>query len=97
MKKYILMSYGFEKPTPEVMTAWGKWFDLIKDKTIDGGGHFAAAKKITKSGSEDLDYNTGSPTGYTIIEAENMAAVEELAQQCPIIDSLVVLEVMAKG
>ena len=27
MKKFVLLHYGFEKPTPEIMAAWGKWFE----------------------------------------------------------------------
>ena len=38
MKKYLLLHYGFEKPTPEIMEAWGAWFGSVADKTIDQGG-----------------------------------------------------------
>jgi hypothetical protein len=27
VKKFVLLHYGFEKPTPEIMAAWGKWFE----------------------------------------------------------------------
>ena len=30
MKKFVLLHYGFEKPTPEIMAAWGKWFEATK-------------------------------------------------------------------
>ena len=28
MKKFMLLHYGFETPTPEIMGAWEKWFLL---------------------------------------------------------------------
>ena len=37
MKKFVFLTYGFEKPTPEIMAAWGKWFESIKDSIIDKG------------------------------------------------------------
>ncbi len=27
VKKFLFLHYGFEKPTPEIMSAWGKWFE----------------------------------------------------------------------
>lgn len=51
MKKFVLLHYGFEKPTPEIMTAWGKWFESMKDKIIDMGGHFSRGREISKTGT----------------------------------------------
>ena len=52
MKKFMLLHVGFEKPTPEIMAAWGKWFESVADKTVDQGG-FAGAREISKGGTED--------------------------------------------
>ena len=38
MKKFVFLSYGFKKPTPEIMGAWNKWFESIADKMVDQGG-----------------------------------------------------------
>ena len=35
MKKFMLMHFGFEEPTPEIMKAWGAWFESIADKQVD--------------------------------------------------------------
>ena len=44
MKRFVLLHYGFEKPSPEVMAAWGKWFEAVADKTVEHGGfHDGAA------------------------------------------------------
>ncbi len=50
MKKFMLLSYGFEKPTPEIMRAWGKGFESIADKMADSG-RFVGAREISKSGT----------------------------------------------
>ena len=33
MKRFMLLHFGFEKPTPEIMAAWDKWFEAVADKT----------------------------------------------------------------
>ncbi len=32
MKRLVLLHYGFETPTHEIMTAWNNWFASIEDK-----------------------------------------------------------------
>ena len=94
MKKYMLLNYGFEKPTPEIMGAWGKWFESIADKTVDGGGFHGGAREITHSGTKDLPMGMDSITGYTIINAENLDDAAKIAQACPIIAGIRVYEIM---
>ena len=53
MKKFVLLHYGFEKPTPEIMAAWGKWFEATKPHTVDMGG-FGNGREISKGGTKDL-------------------------------------------
>ncbi len=96
MKKYLLLSYGFEKPTPEIMAAWGKWFESIADKIVDGGGHFSGAREISHTGTKDLPLGMESITGYTIINAESLDDAETIAQANPFIASIRVYEIMAK-
>ena len=54
MKKYVFLHYGFETPTPEIMSAWGKWFESIADRTVDQGGHFTGGREISRAGTKDL-------------------------------------------
>jgi hypothetical protein len=96
LKKYMLLSYGFEKPTPEIMQAWGKWFETIKDRMVDEGGHFSGAREISKSGTKDLPMGMESITGYTMIQAENLDEAEKLASTNPYIASIRVYEIMSK-
>ena len=63
MKRFVFLHYGFEKPTPEIMSAWGKWFEAMKDNIIDMGGHFSVGREISKAGTKDLPLGRESITG----------------------------------
>ncbi len=93
MKKFMILHFGFEKPTPEIMAAWGKWFESIADKTVDQGGFHGGAREISKSGTEDLPMGMESITGYSIIEAADLDAAEKIAQDNPYIASIRVYEI----
>ena len=95
MKKFVLLHYGFEKPTQEIMAAWGKWFESISDKMVDKGGHFSAAREISHAGTKDLPLGMESITGYTVVAAENLDAAEKIAQGNPFIASIRVYELRA--
>lgn len=96
MKKFVLLHYGFEKPTPEIMAAWGKWFESMKDRIIDMGGHFTGGREISKDGTRDLPLGRESITGFTIVSAESLDDAERIAQSNPFITSIRVYEVMSK-
>ncbi len=94
MKRFMLLMFGFEKPTPEIMKAWGAWFEATADKTVDQGGFHGAAKEISATGTIDLPMGMESITGYTIIEAENIEQAEAIAKDNPFIASIRVYEIM---
>ena len=94
MKKFMLLHFGFEKPTPEIMAAWGKWFESIADKSVENGGFHGAAREISKSGTTDLPMAMESITGYSIINAESIDDAEEIASDNPYIASIRVYEIM---
>jgi len=96
VKKFVFLHYGFEKPTPEIMAAWGKWFESMKDNIIDMGGHFSGGREISKSGTKDLPLGLESITGFTIVSADSLDAAEKMAQSNPYISSIRVYEVMSK-
>ena len=95
MKKFMILHFGFEKPTPEIMEAWGKWFESIADKQVDQGGFHGGAREISKSGTKDLPMGMESITGYNIIEAEDLDAAEKIAQDNPYIASIRIYEIVA--
>ena len=92
MKKFALLHFGFEKPTEEIMKAWGQWFASIADVTVEQGG-FGAGREISISGTRDLPWGMDSITGYNIIEAENLEAAEEIARRNPFIASIRIYEI----
>lgn len=96
MKKFMVLHFGFEKPTPKIMAAWGKWFESIADKTVDSGGHFSGGREISKAGTKDLPLGRESITGYTIIKADSLDEAEKIAQDNPFIASIRVYEIMGK-
>lgn len=95
MKRFMLLHYGFETPTPEIMAAWGKWFESVAGMTIDQGG-FAAAREISHDGSKELPMGMESITGYSIINAESLEAAEEIARGNPFIASIRVYEIRSE-
>lgn len=92
MKQFLILHYGFEKPSPEGMDAWKKWFGLIADRQKTRGG-LRGGKEITDSGVEDLAFDKDSLTGYTVIEAGDLDEAEEIARQCPVVKSTRVYEI----
>jgi hypothetical protein len=91
MKNFMLLHYGFEQPTPEIMQAWKAWFASVSDKQVEQGG-FSAGREISKSGTRDLPWNMDSITGFNIIRAESLDAAEELARKNPFISSIRIYE-----
>ena len=92
MKKFVLLHYGFETPTPEIMKAWGAWFESIADKTVENVG-FSGGREISASGTRDLPWGMDSITSYSVIEAESLDEAEEIARTNPYIASIRVYEV----
>ncbi len=95
MKKFVLLAYGYEPPTPEIMDAWNNWFEVIGDKLVDGGNPFGPGKEITHNGTKDLPHDLTAITGYLIINAESMDEALKIARGCPIITSVRVYEAMS--
>lgn len=92
MKRFMLLHYGFEKPTPEIMEAWGKWFGSVADKTADQGG-FAGGREISHDGVKELPWGMDSITGYSIINAESIEEAEKIAKENPFIAGIRVYEI----
>ncbi len=93
MKRFMLLHYGFEKPTEEIMAAWGNWFESIADKTVEHGGFHGGAREISRNGSKDLPMGMESITGYSIVNAESLDDAEKIARDNPFIASIRVYEI----
>ena len=93
MKRYMLLHFGFEKPTQEIMAAWGEWFESIAEKTVEHGGFHTGGREISREGSEDLPMGPDSITGYSIINAESLDEAEKIARGNPFIASIRIYEI----
>lgn len=91
MKKFMILHFGFEKPTPEVMERWKQWFASIADRQVDQGG-FGDGREISKAGVSALPFGPDSITGYNVIEAEDLDAAEKIASENPFVASVRVYE-----
>lgn len=94
MKRFMLMHFGFQPPTPEIMTAWKKWFESVAEITEENGGFHGGAKEISNEGSRDLAMGPGSITGYSIIKAETLEDAEQIAAANPFVESIRVYEIL---
>ena len=95
MKRFMLLHFVFEKPSPEIMAAWGKWFESVADKTVEHGG-FGGAREISNSGTKDLPMGMESITSYSIINAESLDEAESIAKDNPFIASIRVYEIRSE-
>ena len=94
MKKFLILHYGFEPPTPEIMAEWNAWFEKVADIVVEKG-HLPAGSDISPSGITQLPMASDSITGYTMITAEDLAQATEIAAACPFILGTRVYEIMA--
>ena len=94
MKRFMLLHFGFETPTPEIMAAWNKWFESVADQTVEQGG-LRDGRETSHSGTKDLPMGMESITGYSIIKADSLDDAEEIARCNPFIASIRVYEIMA--
>jgi len=92
MKKFMMLHFGFEQPTPEVMEKWNQWFASVAERTVEHGG-LMNGREISHDGTTDLPFGAESITGYSMIEAEDMAEAERLAEGNPFIKSIRIYEV----
>lgn len=92
MKRFMLLHVGFERPTPEIMAAWGAWFTAVGEHTVENAG-LRGGREISREGSQDLPMGRDALTGYTIVNAESLSDAERLAQGTPYISSIRIYEI----
>ena len=95
MKKFLMLYYGYEEPTPEVMDAWQRWFATVGDRFVDSGNPLGNCLEVTKIGSREISPDQGAASGYSIISAESREEAERLLEGCPMISSVRLYEAMA--
>ena len=95
VKKFLMLHYGYEEPTAEVMAAWQGWFGKVGDRFADMGSPLGNGLEVTKAGSRELSPDMGAATGYSIISADSREDAEHLLEGCPIISSVQLYEAMS--
>ena len=95
MKTFVFLSYGFEMPTPEIMAAWGQWFESIKDNIVEMA-RLKDGREISRAGAADLPLGPDSITGFIIVKAASLDDAERMAARNPYISSIRVYEVLKK-
>ena len=69
----------------EAMDAWMAWFGALGADLVDGGAPFGSSTTIPANGV--ADNGASRLSGYTIINAQSLAAAGEKAQGCPVLSS----------
>lgn len=92
MANYLLVYHGGGMPEGEAaqqqeMQAWGAWFGGLGAAVVDGGNPVGATSTIASNGSTSDGGGANPATGYSVIQADSMAAATELAKGCPILAS----------
>ena len=91
MPKYMLTYHGEmrmeDMPTdPEaiqaVMAEWDAWYRGMGDALVDGGAPISMSTAIDANGSVDAP---AMLSGYTVIQADDMAAATAIAQGSPVL------------
>jgi len=89
MAKFLLAYTGGSTPgSPEeqqkVMEAWMGWFGTLGDAVTDMGNPFAGACSVAADGAVS-DGGKAGLTGYSIIEAADLAEAAAKAKGCPVL------------
>lgn len=91
MAKYVFVYRGgsmaeTEAAQQEVMAAWGAWYAELGSAVVDGGNPFGPAKAVASDGTV-TDGGPSGLTGYTIVEAADLAAAAAMAKGSPVLAS----------
>lgn len=89
MTKFVYVYHGGTMPaTPEegarIMAAWTAWFGSLGNAVVDAGAPFGKSTTVGATGVAD-NGGANPASGYSIVEAADMAAAVVMARGCPII------------
>lgn len=90
MSKFVLAYTGGSMAQTEAeqqaaMEKWGAWFGGLGAAVTDMGNPFGASTAVASDGS--VTDAGAALTGYSIIEADTLAAAADLAKTCPVLES----------
>lgn len=92
MAKYLFVYHGGKTPDSEaeiarVMNAWGEWLSSMGADVIDGGNPVGKSTTVNSDGSVSDDGGANPASGYSLIEAKNLADATAKAKACPVLQS----------
>lgn len=87
MPKYIFAYHGGSMPeteeeTAKVMAAWGEWMGGLGKAIIHPGAPVGMSSTVSAAGVQG-DGGSNPLSGFTLIEADDMAAATQMAKGCP--------------
>ena len=91
MAKFVLAYRGggmaeTEAEQQQAMEQWMGWFGQLGAAVVDGGAPFGAAQTISSSGAVSDGGQTGL-SGYSIVDATDLADAVAKAKGCPVLAS----------
>ena len=92
MKKFLFIYHGLKEFTPEIMEAWGSWFESVADSMVDSGSPLGPGTEVTRTGTREVSPDLSPATGYSIVNANSLDEALGLLEDCPIVDSVRVYE-----
>jgi hypothetical protein len=89
MKQFIVLYSGGKAPTtPQEgeasMKVWKSWFGRLGGSVVEAGAPFGGSKTVSSSGVQD-GTNGNVSNGYSVLQADDLAAAAKLVKECPII------------
>ncbi|NKB49895.1 MAG: hypothetical protein GKS02_11120 [Alphaproteobacteria bacterium] len=90
MSDFIFAYHGGSKPeTPEegaeMMAKWQAWIAANGDAMVNPGSPLGMSKTVSADGVAD-DGGANPLSGYSIVNADSMDAVLEIAKACPFLE-----------
>jgi hypothetical protein len=89
-----LIYHGYQNSTPELVEAWINWFQRRAASFADVGSPFGPGRQITNETTLELSLLSNPASGYSIVNAENIDAAEQLLEGCPIVESVSLYEAL---
>jgi hypothetical protein len=92
MAKFIYLYRGPDTPMSdstaeqgaERMAAFGAWLERVGVALVDGGSPFGSSVSVRDDGTEGT---AGDLIGYTIVEAEDLAAAKAMTDGLPFLSN----------
>ena len=88
MPKFLFVYHGGDMPaTPEegekLMKAWGDWMTQSASALADPGAPVGKSSTINRDGSVSDNGGANPAAGYSLVEADDLAAAQAVAKGCP--------------